>query len=111
MDKGGHPRISCSSGVGCSFTGPFSYTDGKGKHFMNCDVSLMGLPFVVQPNGLNIKRQWYLHQFVSDENKYTVAPLPSVPKPGTVTAFHLNVDAVEVEASVDPIKLSNGKHK
>ena len=45
------------------------------------------LPEVVPPKGLSAERQWYLREqirpFCPDEDKDTVCPLPTVPKPGS----------------------------
>ena len=44
------------------------------------------LPSVIPPHGLSIERHWYLHEqirpFCAEEDKDTVCPLPSAPKPG-----------------------------
>ena len=44
------------------------------------------LPTVVPPRGLSAERQWYLYEqirpFCPDEDKDSVCPRPSVPKPG-----------------------------
>ena len=45
------------------------------------------LPDIVPPRGLSAERQWYLHEqirpFCPDDDKDSVCPLPSVPKPGS----------------------------
>ena len=67
----------------------FSDTEVSEKKLMKCDAPVEGMPPVVQPKDLYPKRQWYLYQeirqFVSDEHKDRVAPLPRVPQPGNVT--------------------------
>lgn len=63
-----------------------------------------GMPPMIEPQGLDHKCQWYLYQeirqFVSNECQDTVAPLPTVPRPGTVE----NVDDSDV-----PAKRSHGQ--
>ena len=50
------------------------------------DVDSDTLPNIVPRHGLSIERQWYLYEqirpFCPDEDKDTVCPLPSSPKPG-----------------------------
>lgn len=44
------------------------------------------LPSVIPPLGLSVERQWYVYEqirpFCPEDDKDTVCPLPSVPKPG-----------------------------
>ena len=44
------------------------------------------LPMLIAPHGLSAERQWYLHEqirpFCPEEDKDSMCPLPSVPKPG-----------------------------
>ena len=57
---------------------------------MKCAPPVAGMPLVIQPKGLDPKRQWYFYQeirqFVPETFQEIVAPLPNVPTPRTVTA-------------------------
>ena len=51
---------------------------------------------IVPPKRLSAERQWYFHDqirpFCSDEDKDTVCPLPSVPKPSSRRGTPVNTD-------------------
>ena len=65
------------------------------------------LPSVIPPHGLSADRQWYLYEsirpFCPDEDRDTVCPLPSVPKPAG-RAGTPNLDATEDDPAPSPKK-------
>lgn len=82
-----HFRVSSSS-RGCVFVRERNDTAEVKfellKEPWNLDVHT--LPNIISPHGLSADRQWYLFEqirpFCPDEDKDSVCPLPSVPKPG-----------------------------
>ena len=66
------------------------------------------MPSVIPPHGLSANRQWYLYDYIRpfcpEDDKDSVCPLPTVPKPHASRAGTPNLDPPEDDSAPPPSK-------